>query len=154
LCHVIAAKAVAFAEALRPEFKVYAQQIVDNCQSLAEGLLSKGFRLCTGGTDNHLVLVDLRNYNEKLTGAVAETALHSAGIVVNKNLIPYDPRKPMEASGIRIGTAALTTRGLKTGHMSQIAMWIDKVLANPDDERTIAAVRKETAQLCKSFPIP
>jgi len=154
LCHVIAAKAIAFGEALQPEFKSYMEQVVNNCQVLAEALSSKGFRLCSGGSDNHLILVDLRPYDEKLTGAAVETWLHDAGIVVNKNLIPFDPRKPMEASGIRIGTPALTTRGLKEPHMKQIAEWIDKVLASGGDDQVVAEVRKETAELCREFPVP
>ena len=153
LCHVIAAKAVAFAEALKPEFKTYAEQIIKNCQALAEALLSKGFRLCTGGTDNHLLLVDLRPYNPDLTGAAAETWLHDAGIVVNKNLIPFDPRKPMETSGIRIGTPALTTRGMKEEHMEQIAEWIDQVLSSGGDDKVVSLVRNETVDLCRKYPI-
>jgi len=154
LCHVIAAKAVAFAEAMKPEFKQYARQIIRNCQALAEELVGKGFRLCTGGTDNHLLLVDLRPYNEHLTGAQAETWLHDAGIVVNKNLIPYDTRAAMEASGIRIGTPALTTRGLKEQHMKQIAQWIDQALSSGGDEKIVSDVRTETAELCRQYPIP
>lgn len=154
LCHVIAAKAVAFAEAMKPEFKQYAQQIINNCQVLAQELLKKGFRLCTGGTDNHLLLVDLRPYNENLTGAQAENWLHDAGIVVNKNLIPYDTRSAMETSGIRIGTPALTTRGLKEDHMKQIAQWIDQVLSSDGDEKTVSNVRNDTAELCRQYPIP
>ncbi|MBN1765335.1 MAG: serine hydroxymethyltransferase [Sedimentisphaerales bacterium] len=154
LCHVIAAKAVAFAEAIRPDFKEYAKQIINNCQALAEALLSKGFRLCTGGTDNHLVLVDLRSYNEKLTGAQVETWLHDAGIVVNKNLIPYDTRKATETSGVRIGTPALTTRGMKESHMEQIAEWIDLVLASEGDEKVVSNIRNDTIALCRQYPIP
>ena len=154
LCHVIAAKAVAFAEALEPGFKRYAEQIVKNCQVLAETLVSKGFRLCTGGSDNHLILVDLRKYNDALTGSVAETWLHAAGIVVNKNLIPYDSRKPSETSGIRIGTPALSTRGMKEDQMRQIAQWIDQVLSSGGDEKVLADVRAQTAELCAEFPIP
>ena len=154
LCHVIAAKAVAFAEAMQPDFRDYAQQVINNCQALAESLLRKGFRLCTGGTDNHLVLVDLRTYNEKLTGAVAETWLHDAGIVVNKNLIPYDPRPAGETSGVRIGTPAVSTRGLKEDHMRQIAAWIDQVLTSQGDEKVVSNVRNETAELCRQYPVP
>jgi len=153
LCHVIAAKAVAFAEAMKPEFKAYAQQIIKNSQALAEALMSKGFRLCTGGTDNHLILLDLRSYDESLTGAQAETLMHEAGMVVNKNLIPYDPRKSVETSGIRIGTPALTTRGLKESHMKQIAEWIDKVLKAKGEEKVVSMVRNATAELCRQFPI-
>ena len=154
LCHVIAAKAVAFAEAMQDDFKQYAQQIINNCQSLAEALLSKGFRLCTGGSDNHLMLVDLRTYNENLTGAAAENWLHDAGIVVNKNFIPYDTRSSAETSGIRIGTPAITTRGLTETHMKQIAEWIDQVLAGEGNEKIVSNIRNETAQLCRQFPIP
>jgi len=154
LCHVIAAKAVAFAEAMQDPFRQYAQQIISNCQALAEALLGKGFRLCTGGTDNHLILLDLRPYNEKLTGAAAENWLHDAGIVVNKNLIPYDTRPPAETSGIRIGTPALTTRGMNESHMRQIAELIDQVLAGRGDEKIVSDTRNETVQLCRQFPIP
>jgi len=154
LCHVIAAKAVAFAEALQPDFKTYTEMIIRSSQQLAESLLSKGFRLCTGGTDNHLVLVDLRPYNANLTGAAAESWLHDAGIVVNKNLIPYDTRKAAETSGIRIGTPALSTRGLQEEHMVQIADWIDAVLSSQGDEKIVSNVRNETAALCRQYPIP
>ena len=153
LCHVIAAKAVAFGEALTPKYKEYAEQVVKNCQALAETLSSKGFRLCSGGSDNHLLLIDLRSYNPDLTGVMAENALHKAGIVVNKNMVPFDNRKPMETSGIRIGTPALTTRGLKEPHMQQIADWIDKTLKDPANTKTSESVRHETESLCQTFPI-
>ena len=117
LCHIIAAKAIALGEALKPAFKTYMQQVVTNSKVLADSLLSKGFALCSGGTDNHLVLIDLRPYDENLTGQMAEDILAKAGIIVNKNLIPFDTRKAMEASGVRIGTPALTTRGLKENDM-------------------------------------
>jgi glycine hydroxymethyltransferase len=120
---------------------------------LAEALLSKGFRLCTGGSDNHLILVDLRSYKDDLTGAQAETWLHDAGIVVNKNLIPYDPRSAGEASGIRIGTPALTTRGLREAQMTQIAEWMDQVLSSEGDDKVVSMVRNESAELCREFPI-
>lgn len=154
LCHVISAKAVAFAEALRPEFKTYAEQIIKNCQALAEELLNKGFRLCAGGTDNHLLLVDLGPYNPKLTGADAESWLHDAGIVVNKNLIPFDQRPAGQTSGIRIGTPAVTTRGLKEEHMRMVAQWIDQTLASGGDAKVVSNIRNETAELCRQFPIP
>ena len=154
LCHIIAAKAVVFAEAVKPEFKVYTKQVLANCQALAEALKNKGFRLCSGGSDNHLVLVDLRPYNQNLTGAAAENCLHDAGIVVNKNMIPFDTRKPTETSGIRIGTPALTTRGLKEDQMRQIAEWIHLALKNIDNKNIIAKIRKETSNLCQQFPIP
>ena len=154
LCHVIAAKAVAFAEALRPSFKEYAEQIIKNCQALAEELLGKGFRLCTGGTDNHLLLVDLAPYNDTLTGATAQDWLQDVGIVVNKNLVPFDKRPAAEASGIRIGTPALTTRGLKEEHMGQIAEWIDQALSSGGDAKVVSNIRQGTEELCREFPIP
>ena len=153
LCHVIAAKAVAFGEALTPKYKEYAEQVVKNCQALAETLSSKGFRLCSGGSDNHLLLIDLRSYNPDLTGVMAENALHKAGIVVNKNMVPFDNRKPMETSGIRMGTPALTTRGLKESHMQQIAAWIDDTLKDPTSINTTESIRHETESLCQTFPI-
>ena len=152
LCHVIAAKAVAFGEALKPEFKQYAQQIIDNCKTLADALMSKGFRLCTGGTDNHMVLVDLRSYNEKLTGNDAENWLHEAGIVVNKNLIPFDPRRAQETSGVRIGTPILTTRGMKQDQMVQVADWIDQALSSDGDPKTLATIKIQVSELCNQFP--
>ena len=154
LCHVIAAKAVAFAEAMTPEFKEYARQMIKNSQALAQALQGKGFRLCAGGSDNHLLLVDLRSFSEHLTGAAAETILHDAGIVVNKNLIPYDPRPVGETSGIRIGTPALTTRGMKEEHMVQIAAWIAKALTGGGEQKVISQIHRETAQLCHAFPVP
>ncbi|MBN2210607.1 MAG: serine hydroxymethyltransferase [Sedimentisphaerales bacterium] len=154
LCHVIAAKAVAFAEAMTPEFKSYAEQIIRNCRMLCEELLKKGFRLVTGGSDNHLLLVDLRSYNADLTGVMAETWLHDAGIVVNKNLIPFDPRPSSECSGIRIGTPAVTTRGLKEVHMKLIADWIDLTLKSGGDDKIVSMVRNETAELARSYPLP
>ncbi|MBI9018991.1 MAG: serine hydroxymethyltransferase [Phycisphaerae bacterium] len=153
LCHIVAAKAVAFGEALKPEFKTYMQQVLDNCQALAEGLKSHGFRLCSGGSDNHLLLIDLQPYNADLTGADAELWLQKAGIVVNKNLIPFDPRPPMKASGIRIGTPALTTRGLKKDQMKQIADWIDEVLKSGGDETTINKVASGVKEMCGKFPL-
>ena len=154
MCHIIAAKAVAFGEALRPSFKTYAGQIIKNSQALAEALLSKSFSLSSGGTDNHLILIDLRPYNQDLTGATAEQWLHDAGIVVNKNLVPYDTRKPFEGSGIRIGTAALTTRGLKEPDMVQLADWMDTVLSSQGDAKTVSRIRHETEAMCGKFPVP
>jgi glycine hydroxymethyltransferase len=149
--HVIAAKAVAFGEALRPEFKAYQRRIVENAKALAEGLVRAGLRLVSGGTDNHLMLVDLRP--KKLTGKVAEEALGKAGITVNKNMIPWDPEKPMTTSGIRVGTPALTTRGMGTQEMAVVAGLIGRVLDAPADEATIAKVRGEVRELCAQFPM-
>ncbi|MBK9517617.1 MAG: serine hydroxymethyltransferase [Anaeromyxobacter sp.] len=149
--HVIAAKAVAFGEALRPEFKVYQQAILDNAQVLAEGLLEAGLRLVSGGTDNHLMLVDLRP--KGLTGKVAEEALGKAGITVNKNMIPWDPEKPFVTSGVRVGTPALTSRGFGTAEMAMVAALIGRVLDAPADEGSLARVRAEVKALCASFPM-
>ncbi len=149
--HVIAAKAVALGEALRPEFKDYQRRIVENAQALAEGLVRAGLRLVSGGTDNHLMLVDLRP--KKLTGKVAEDALGRAGITVNKNMIPWDPEKPMTTSGIRIGTPALTTRGMGAREMTLVAALIGRVLDAPGDEAAIARVRGEVKDLCQQFPM-
>jgi glycine hydroxymethyltransferase len=149
--HVIAAKAVAFGEALRPEFADYQRRIVENAQALAEGLARAGLRLVSGGTDNHLMLVDLRP--KKLTGKVAEEALGKARITVNKNMIPWDPEKPMTTSGIRVGTPALTTRGMGAREMSLVASLIGKVLDAPSDEKVLAAVRGQVVDLCHHFPM-
>ncbi len=149
--HVIAAKAVAFLEALRPEFKEYQRRIVENAQVLAEGLKGAGLRLVSGGTDNHLMLVDLRP--KKLTGKVAEEALGKAGITVNKNMIPWDPEKPMTTSGIRVGTPALTTRGMGAREMSLVASLIGRALDAPGDEAALAKVRADVKDLCRQFPM-
>ncbi len=149
--HVIAAKAVAFGEALRPEFKEYQRSIVENAQALAEGLVRAGLRLVSGGTDNHLMLVDLRP--KKLTGKIAEEALGKAQITVNKNMIPWDPEKPMTTSGIRVGTPALTTRGMRAKEMAEVARLIGQVLDAPADEGTLAKVRGEVKELCQQFPM-
>jgi glycine hydroxymethyltransferase len=152
--HVIAAKAVAFQEAMRPEFRQYAAAIVANAQALAEGLLEAGWRLVSGGTDNHLVLVDLRSRDPDLTGHVAAAWLASAGIITNKNVIPFDPRKPVEASGIRLGTPALTTRGMGVEQMKAVAGWIDRVLTSKGDEAVVEDIRGKVLELCRQFPIP
>jgi glycine hydroxymethyltransferase len=149
--HIIAAKAVAFGEALRPEFRVYQQRIVENAQALAAGLAAAGLRLVSGGTDNHLMLVDLRP--KKLTGKVAEEALGKAGITVNKNMIPWDPEKPMTTSGIRVGTPALTTRGMGAAEMAQVARLIGRALDAPGDDPVLARVRGEVRELCARFPM-
>ncbi|GFO56155.1 serine hydroxymethyltransferase [Geomonas sp. Red276] len=151
LMHVIAAKAVAFKEALSPEFKSYQQQIVKNAQALAAALTKRGFKLTSGGTDNHLMLMDLTE--TELTGKVAEEALDRAGITVNKNGIPFDTRSPFITSGIRIGTPAATTHGLKEAEMEQVAGFIAEVLANVGDEAKLAAVKKQVNALMKQFPL-
>jgi len=151
LMHVVAAKAVCFHEAAQPAFRSYAEQIVRNARALAEELLRRGYRLTSGGTDNHLMLVDLRN--KGLTGKVAEAALGEAHIIVNKNMVPFDPQKPAVTSGIRIGTPAVTTRGMKEDEMRRIAGWIDAVLRSPGDPEVAARVRADVHELCSSFPI-
>jgi glycine hydroxymethyltransferase len=149
--HVIAAKAVAFGEALRPEFKTYIQQVVANSQALASELTRLGLRLVTGGTDNHLVLVDLSD--REITGKDAEIVLDRAGITVNKNTVPNEKRSPFVTSGIRIGTPALTTRGMKEPEMKQIAQWICRVLEGSHDEGVIKGTREEVHALCRRFPL-
>ncbi len=152
LMHVVAGKAVAFAEALRPEFKVYAQQVVDNARTLAEALATGGVKLVSGGTDNHLMLVDVTPLG--LGGKLAEAALDRCGITCNKNMIPYDERKPVDPSGIRLGTPALTTRGMGADEMRRVAAWILRVLKAPEDEQVIATTRQEVADLAEQFPAP
>jgi len=151
LMHVIAAKAVCLKEALAPDFKTYQHQIVKNAARLAAGLATAGFRLVSGGTDNHLMLVDV--FSRGLTGKVAEAALGRAGITVNKNAIPFDQHPPMTASGIRIGTPAVTTRGMREAEMDQIAALIARVLAAPEDEGVAHAVRADVQTLCRRFPL-
>ncbi len=151
LMHCIAAKAVAFAEALQPEFKSYQQQILKNAQALAEALVSKGNRLVSGGTDNHLMLLDLRPAYSDVTGQQAEDWLVSANIVVNKNMIPFDERKPTQTSGLRIGTPAATTRGMKENEMRVIGGLIDRVLRSRGDAGTIESTRGEVHSLCEQF---
>ena len=151
LMHVIAAKAVAFKEAMLPGFAAYQQQIRKNARALAEALIKRGFRLVSGGTDNHLVLVDLRP--KQITGKVAELALDKAGITVNKNKIPFDPEKPLVTSGIRIGTPAITTRGMKEAQMENIANLIDRALLKPDDESHLHALKLEVRELAQTFPL-
>lgn len=150
LMHVIAAKAVAFKEALDPSFKEYQQNILLNAQALAKGLTNRGFRLITGGTDNHLMLVDVRN--KKVTGKVAEKALDKAGITANKNSIPNDPEKPFVTSGLRLGTPAVTTRGMGVAEMDKIADFIDRALTEPENEENLAKIKSEVVQLCNKFP--
>ncbi|NDD65297.1 MAG: serine hydroxymethyltransferase, partial [Acidobacteria bacterium] len=151
LVHVIAAKAVAFLEALQPEFKAYQQQILANARTLASEMSELGHRIISGGTDNHLFLVDV--FARGLTGRDAEKALESAHITVNKNTIPFDPNPPMKASGIRIGTPAITTRGMKEEQMRQVARIIDRVLQAPDDEELRRQIVAEVRDLTSDFPL-
>ena len=151
LMHVIAGKAVAFAEALRPEYKLYCRQIVDNSQALANSLLELGNNLVSGGTDTHVILIDLTQTG--VTGKKAENTLERAGITTNKNMIPFDERSPMVTSGIRVGTPAMTTRGMGVEEMKKIATLIHQVIQNIDDENIISKVREEVTQLCDTFPL-
>ncbi len=151
LMHVIAAKAVAFGEALKPEFREYAENIVKNSKAFAEGLKAEGFRLVSGGTDNHLILVDVRNKN--LTGKEAEKLLDNIGITCNKNTIPFDPASPFVTSGIRLGTPAATTRGFKEEDFKEVAAIMGLVLNNPEDTEKHAEAAKRVAALCKKYPL-
>jgi glycine hydroxymethyltransferase len=151
LMHIIAAKAVCFKEAMEPSFADYQRQIAANAARLASSLSSHGFRLVSGGTDNHLMLVDV--FSRGLTGKVAESALGKAGITVNKNAIPFDQNPPMVASGIRVGTPAITTRGMREPEMDQIGDFIARVLASPEDDRVLGVVKDEVMKLCKRFPL-
>ncbi|HVB30632.1 MAG TPA: serine hydroxymethyltransferase [Gemmatimonadaceae bacterium] len=151
--HVIAAKAVAFREALEPAFKRYCAQIVANARALAAALITDGFQIVSGGTDNHLMLIDLRNRGDALTGKLAETALNAAGITVNKNTVPRETRSPFVTSGIRVGTSAVTTRGMHEPDMVRISTLIDRVLRAPEDAATIDAVRAEVREMAAAFPL-
>ena len=154
LMHIIAAKAVAFGEDLKPEFKQYAHQVVKNAKALAAALTAAGYRLQSGGTDNHLMLVDLRARNADFTGADAEKALEAAGIICNKNAILNDPRPPKVTSGVRLGTPALATRGLKESDMTPVAAFIDRGLLAKDDPAQLAKIRSEVAAFAAKFPMP
>jgi glycine hydroxymethyltransferase len=154
LMHIIAAKAVAFGENLKPEFKQYAGQIVKNAKALAAALIGKGYRLVSGGTDNHLMLVDLRARSADLTGTEVEKALEAAGIISNKNGIPNDPRPPTVTSGLRLGTPAVTTRGLKENDLVAVADFIDRAVQGRADAGALAKIRGEVAEFCKKFPMP
>ena len=154
LMHIIAAKAVAFGEALDPSFKTYSAQVVANARALASALVERGYRLCSGGTDNHLMLVDLQPRDAALTGADAERWLESAGIITNKNGIPNDPRPPMVTSGLRLGASALTTRGFDEGAMVEVAELLDRVMGSQGDESTCRTVREEVRALCCRYPLP
>jgi glycine hydroxymethyltransferase len=152
LVHVIAGKAVCFAEAAKPDFRVYARRVLENAQELAAGLASGGVRLISGGTENHLVLADVTPLG--ITGKIAEEALDRCGITVNKNMIPFDQRKPLDPSGIRVGTAALTTRGMGPDEMRRIASWMIDVLHRPADQQLLWSVHNEVASVCDAFPVP
>jgi len=151
LMHIIAAKAVAFGEALKPSFKTYAQQVITNAKMLSARLIELGYRIVSGGTDNHVFLVDLTEKN--ITGKDAENALHAAGMTVNKNMVPFDTRSPMITSGIRLGTAALTTKGMKEKEMKLIAGYIDQVLSSIEDEKKIDLVLGQVKELAGQFPL-
>ena len=149
--HIIAAKAIAFGEALDPKFKIYAQHIVNNAKTMAAAFQSKGYELISGGTDTHVVLIDLSNKN--VTGKAAENALEKAGITVNKNMVPFDKKSPFITSGIRVGTPAITTRGMGSDEMNQIVTLIDEVILNIEDQTTIKNVNKSVIEICQSFPL-
>ena len=152
LMHVIAGKAACFGEALRPEFKTYCRRIIENAKALADTLAAGGLQLVSGGTDNHLILADVTTIGP--SGGEAEAVLDRCGITVNKNMIPFDRRKPMDPSGIRIGTAALTTRGMCTDEMRTIGAWIIMALKRPGDETLIENIHKQVLELCETFPVP
>ena len=150
--HVIAAKAVAFAEAMKPEFFEYQKAVVDNCQVLAEELERYGLKLVSGGTDNHLLLINL--IGTGVNGIEVERALGSAGIVVNRNAIPFDPLPPSKASGIRMGTPTVTSRGFTAEEMKLVAKWVARTIENYGNEAILAEIREEVNQLCQKFPVP
>jgi glycine hydroxymethyltransferase len=151
--HVIAAKAVSFYEALQPEYKAYQKQVQRNAAEMARLLTEKGYKIISGGTDNHSMLVDLRTKFPDLTGKKAENSLVAADITANKNMVPFDDRSPFQTSGIRLGTPAITTRGLKEEHIAPIVDYIDRVLSNPDDEKIISEVHHEVNAMMKNFPL-
>ncbi|MEM1305668.1 MAG: serine hydroxymethyltransferase, partial [Planctomycetota bacterium] len=152
LMHVIAGKAICFGEALHDDFRVYMQQVIDNAKTLAETLMAGGLRLVSGGTDNHLMLVDVTPFG--VGGQVAEEALDACGITCNKNMIPFDERKPMDPSGIRLGTPALTTRGMREDEMRSVGAWIIEALQNADQPARLDAIREQVKSLCGEFPVP
>ena len=151
LMHIIAAKAIAFGEALSPDFKTYAKSIVSNAKEMAEELKSKGFELVSGGTDTHVILIDLTKKN--ISGKIAEIALGKAGITVNKNMVPFDERSPFVTSGIRIGTPAITTRGMGKEEMKIITHLIDKTINNVENDKILSDIKEEVSSLCYIFPI-
>lgn len=149
--HVIAAKAVAFFEILQPEYKTYIDQIIRNAQALSQAFEKKGYKIVSGGTDNHLLLIDLRNKN--ITGRKAEQVLVEADITLNKNMVPFDDKSPFVTSGIRVGVPAITTRGLQESHMPQIVEWLDQVLMDPDNESVIQKTKAQINEFMESFPL-
>jgi glycine hydroxymethyltransferase len=151
LVHMVAAKAVCFQEAMQPEFKDYARQIVANAKVMAQTLMDEGFRIISGGTDTHLMLVDV--FSKGMLGSEAEKALGEAGITVNKNAIPFDTNPPLKPSGIRIGTPALTTRGMKEAEMRQIGRWIAEALNHRTDAQVLARIKREVLAMCEAFPL-
>ena len=151
LMHVIAAKAIAFGEALKPDFKIYTQKIVENAKAMADEFIKRGYNLVSGGTDTHVMLIDLSNKN--INGKQAEIALGKAGITLNKNMVPFDTRSPFVTSGIRIGTPAITTRGMGKEEMIQIVDWINKIIEKPESDVTAEGIKKEVAALCSNFKI-
>jgi glycine hydroxymethyltransferase len=151
LMHIIAAKAICFQEAMQPEFRDYAKQVVVNAKVLAETLATEGFRIISGGTDTHVMLIDV--FSKGMLGSEAERALGEAGITVNKNAIPFDVNPPMKPSGIRIGSPALTTRGMKEGEMRQVGRWIAEALLQRTDVGVLERIRKEVLELCEAFPL-
>ena len=151
LMHIIAAKAIAFKEALSNEFKIYSKQIVLNAKAISNEMNKLGYNLISGGTDTHLILIDLTNIN--ISGKLAEKSLEEAGITVNKNMIPFDKKSPMITSGIRVGTPAVTTRGMKETEMILISRLIDQVLKNPTDENNLQKVKNKVVELCNDYPI-
>lgn len=151
LMHVIAAKAVAFKEVLQPDFKIYAQQVIDNAQALANGLSDRGFKIVSGGTDNHVFLLSL--VGKEITGKAGQICLEAAGITANKNMVPFDPRKPFVTSGVRFGTPALTTRGMNESDMELIAGFIARALENSEDESVLTSIRSDVRGLCEKFPL-
>ena len=153
LMHIIAAKAVAYGEALRPEFTQYAERVIQNAQALSKAMVEKGYKVISGGTDNHLMLIDLRAKNEEWTGKLAEDTLFKAEITINKNMVPFDTRSPMVTSGIRLGTAALTTRGLGVDHMELIAEFIDQALIHNQNEAKLAEIKGNVNELMRGFPM-
>lgn len=151
--HVIAAKAVAYGEALEPSYKEYCKQVIANAAALAKAMVGRGYKIISGGTDNHMMLMDLRPKDVNLTGKLAENALVKADITINKNAVPFETRSPFVTSGIRIGTPAITTRGMKAEHMDLVADLIDRVLMNPEDESNLAAIKGEVNKLMQDFPL-